>query len=223
VAELEKRQIPRWIVGALVVGAFGLGYWLHGQFNFDLSLEGLRGWIQSWGGWAPVLFVTVMTFRQFLFLPSLVLLSVGGFGFGVFWGTILGALGLFLSGMLTFGLGRGLAGEGMRHKIRARHPELEARIEKLGPWLVLLVMVYPGGPMTAVFWASGLTKIAVGPYALALSSGGLVRAFIYSFFGSSLVEGMSDQFLLISAGMLVVFLLPLCFSSVREMLGMGRR
>ena len=218
--EMGKRRLPPWTVWSLIAAGFAFGYWLHGQFTFDLSLEGLREWIQSWGGWAPVLFVAVMTFRQFLFLPSLVVLSVGGLGFGVFWGTILGALGLFLSGMMTFALGRGLGGEGLRQRVRARYPEMEARIERLGPWLVLAVMVYPGGPMTAVFWASGVTTIGVLPFALAVLSGGVVRAFTYSFFGASLIEGLSVQFLWVSLGMVVICLLPLCFSSVRQMLGL---
>ena len=215
-------RFPPWAVWGLIAVAFGIGYWVHGQFNFELSLDGLRGWIQSWGVWAPVLFVAVLTFRQFLFLPSLVLLSVGGFGFGLFWGTILGTLGLFLSGMLTFGLGRGLGGEGLRRKVRARYPEMEARIEKLGPWLVLVVMVYPGGPMTAVFWASGVTTIAVLPYATAVLVGGAVRSFTYSLFGAALIAGLSGYYLWIFAAMAAVFLLPLCFPRVRELIGLGR-
>jgi uncharacterized membrane protein YdjX (TVP38/TMEM64 family) len=219
VSTARKIRLAPWVVWLLVALAFALGYWVHLQFSFELSLAGLRAWIQSWGRWAPLLFVTVLTFRQFLLLPSLVLLPVGGLGFGLFWGTLLGALGLFLSGILTFALGRGLGGERWRQKMMDRYPEMEARVETLGPWLVLAVMAYPGGPMTAVFWASGLTRMVFLPFAGAVLAGGVVRSFLYSLFGSALIEGFSEQFLLISAGMAVIFLVPLCFARVRRLLG----
>ena len=222
VSTTRKIRLAPWAVWVLLALAFGLGYWVHLQASFDLSLDGLRVWIQSWGRWAPLLFVTVLTFRQFLLLPSLVLLTVGGLGFGVFWGTILGAVGLFLSGIVTFALGRGLGGERMRRKIKERYPEMEARVEALGPFLVLVVMAYPGGPMTAVFWASGLTTMGFLPFAAAVLAGGVVRSFLYSLFGSTLIEGFSAQFLWISLGMAAVFLLPLCFARVRQLLGLSR-
>ena len=87
--------------------------------------------------------------------------------------------------------------------------------------MVLVVMVYPGGPMTAVFWASGVTTIAVLPYATAVLVGGVVRSFTYSFFGASLVAGLSGYYLWIFVAMAAVFLLPLCFSRVRELIGLA--
>ena len=103
-----------------------------------------------------------------------------------------------------------------------RYPEMEARVEALGPFLVLVVMAYPGGPMTAVFWASGLTTMAFLPFAAAVLAGGVVRSFLYSLFGSTLIEGFSAQFLWISLVMAAVFLLPLCFARVRQLLGLSR-
>ena len=76
--------------------------------------------------------------------------------------------------------------------------------------------------MTAVFWASGVTTIGVVPYGLAVLVGGVIRAFIYSLFGATLIEGLSEYYLWIIAGMTAVFILPLCFPAVRELVGLGR-
>ena len=216
-ADSVHRRVPRWAVVVVLGLAFLLGGWLHQSFDGSLSPSGLREWVRSWGNLGPVLFVLVLTFRQFLFLPSLLLVSVGGLCFGVFWGTLLGGLGLFLSGVITFSLGRGLGGDRVRRWVQAKFPDFDERLESVGPWLVFGVMVYPGGPMTGVFWASGLSAIPFAPFALAVALGGLVRAFTYSFFGASLSDGLTPEFYVAVAVMAAIFILPLCFPSVRRM------
>ena len=221
-SSFPRSRFPSWLVGIGLLAAFLLGYSLHRSFEGHLSPAGLRAWVQSWGSLAPVLYVVIVTFRQFLLLPSMLVVAVGGLCFGVLLGTVLGALGLFLSGVLTFALGRGLGGEGLRQRFQKKYPDFEARVETLGPWVVFGTMVYPGGPMTAVFWASGLATVPFLPFALAVATGGLVRAFTYSFFGASLVDGVTPQFLLVVGGLAAVFVLPLFFPSVRRQLGKWR-
>ena len=221
-ASFPRKRFPSWLVGIFLLAAFVLGYWLHHSFEGHLSPSGLRAWVQSWGTLAPVLYVVIVTFRQFLLLPSMLVVAVGGVCFGVLWGTTLGALGLFLSGVITFALGRGLGGERVRQWFQNKYPDWEARVETLGPWVVFATMVYPGGPMTGVFWASGLATVPFLPFALAVATGGVVRAFTYSFFGASLVDGITPRFIVVAVGLAAVFILPLCFPSVRRQLGKWR-
>ena len=212
------RALPPWAVWGLLGVAFVGGYLIHTQLDLEISVKGLRAWVDAQGNIAPFLFVLVLTFRQFLLLPSILLCSVGGICFGLFWGTILGALGLFLSGVVTFGLGRGLGGEGLREKFRRRYPELERKVERFGPWIVFAAMAYPGGPMTGVFWASGLTTVPFAGFVLAVAVGSLIRAFTYSFFGASLADGLTPRFFIALGGLAVLFLAPLAFPSIRRWL-----
>jgi uncharacterized membrane protein YdjX (TVP38/TMEM64 family) len=198
--------------------AFGGGWYVHQLLGLELSLDGLRDWVQAKGTVAPFVYLGVLTFRQFLFLPSFLLVTVGGLCFGLLWGTVLGALGLFLSGVITFGLGRGLGTDSLRAKFGIRYPGLEEKIERFGPWIVFAAMVYPGGPMTGVFWASGISTVRFGAFALAVATGGLIRAFTYSFFGASLVDGLTPRFYL-GAGIMTLLLLgPLFVPSLRRRL-----
>lgn len=192
------------------------GWYLQQSLGLELSAEGLRRWVEEQGPVAPVIFVLVVTFRQFLLLPSMLLVSVGGLCFGVLGGTILGSIGLFLSGVITFGLGRGLGGQSLQARFRAGNARLAERIEEFGPWVVLAAMVYPGGPMTGVFWAAGLSTVRFAPFALAVATGGIVRAFTYSFFGAALVDGLTGRFWGVLAAMVALFVVPLLFPRVRQ-------
>lgn len=212
------RRPPRWLVVLLVVAAFAGGWYLHQSLGLELSAEGLRDWVQQRGPLAPLVFVAVLTFRQFLLLPSMLVVSVGGLCFGVLWGTVLGSLGLFLSGLVTFAFGRGLGSEALRAKFRDKNARLAERVEQFGPWVVLAAMVYPGGPMTGVFWASGLSTVRFAGFALAVGSGAVVRAFTYSFFGASLVGGLTPRFWAGVAVLSVLFIGPLLVPSVRRRL-----
>ncbi|MFP6664308.1 MAG: VTT domain-containing protein [Deltaproteobacteria bacterium] len=214
-----RKRPPVWAVWGLLPLAFGGGWYVHQWLGLELSLDSLRDWVRGQGTIAPFVYLGVLTFRQFLFLPSILLVTVGGLCFGVLWGTVLGSLGLFFSGVITFALGRGLGADWMRAKLGARYPGLDEKIEKFGPWVVFASMVYPAGPMTGVFWASGISTIRFGAFALAVAVGGIIRAFTYSFFGASLIDGLTPRFYL-GAGLLTLLLVgPILVPSLRRRLG----
>src|SRR5690349_18704739 len=98
----EYRLIP------VVAAVFLIGYAMRSLLQIELSIESIQAWVLalSWKG--PLLYIGLVTFRQFLMLPSIILLPVGGLCFGALMGTVLGGAGIILSGVLKFGLARGL-------------------------------------------------------------------------------------------------------------------
>ncbi len=58
-----------------------------------------------------------------------------------------------------------------------------------GATVVLVGTAYPVGPITAFHAGAGLTAMAIPIFLLALAAGSVVRAAIYAYFGSAILEG----------------------------------
>ncbi|MCH7890966.1 MAG: hypothetical protein IH921_05625, partial [Gemmatimonadetes bacterium] len=104
------RQRKRFLVlVALLLGLFLIGTAVRSQLDFDLAPELVRTYVLGLGVMAKLGFVGLLIFRNFLLLPSMVLLTAGGLAFGTLAGTLLGGTGILLSGMMNFGIARAVA------------------------------------------------------------------------------------------------------------------
>ena len=77
--------VPRAVVFTLlafVIGAFVLGRMLRADMALDVSAESVQAYVLGLGFKAPLIFVALVTFRNFLLLPSMVVLTAGGLVFG---------------------------------------------------------------------------------------------------------------------------------------------
>ncbi|MEN8184538.1 MAG: hypothetical protein ABFS46_18590, partial [Myxococcota bacterium] len=106
-----RRFLPPLLLLGIVAIAITLGRVVRAEMGVDFSPESVRTWVESLGWRGPALFLAVVTFRQFLALPSGLLLPVGGLCFGALLGTVLGATGIVISAFLGFSLTRLLGRE----------------------------------------------------------------------------------------------------------------
>ncbi|MCH6562449.1 MAG: TVP38/TMEM64 family protein [Myxococcales bacterium] len=217
------RRILPFVLLALVVGAVVLGRAARQEAGIEVSAESIQTWVSSLGWHAPALFVGLVTFRIFLLLPSWVVLSAGGLVFGAFLGTVLGGLGVLLSAAMGYGLARGIGRDWVRPRMQARLERHGQSLERVGPLLVGLVTAHPMGPMTVFHWAAGFATVPLLGFLMAVLLGGPTRAFIYSFFGSTLLEPGSGEFYLATTILVVVALLPLAHPGIRRRLFAARR
>ncbi len=217
------RRILPFVLLALVVGAVVLGRAVRQEAGIEVSAESIQTWVSSLGWQAPALYVGLVTFRIFLILPSWVVLSAGGLVFGAFLGTVLGGLGVLLSAVMGYGLARGIGRDWVRPRMQARLQGYGQSLERVGPLLVGLVTAHPMGPMTAFHWAAGFATVPLLGFVMAVLLGGPTRAFIYSFFGSTLLEPGSGEFYLATTILVVVALLPLAHPGIRRRLFAARR
>ncbi|HZR81553.1 MAG TPA: VTT domain-containing protein [Candidatus Binatia bacterium] len=203
-------------VAAFVVIAFGAGHWVRTGLGLEVSAAGLQQAVSAMGWRAPALFLGLVTFRQFLFLPAIVLLPVGGICFGAALGTLLGASGIVLSALMTFGLARGLGWQPTL--LLARHAWIASGIDRLGPAIVGFGTAHPTGPMSALFWGAGFSSMALLPFTVAVVLGGSVRALAYSFLGSTLPAAGTPRFYVACATIALATVAPLAHPGVRRRL-----
>jgi uncharacterized membrane protein YdjX (TVP38/TMEM64 family) len=221
----SKRYVPVGLV-LLVAALFVGGYLLRAQLGieidmeqgFQASLQNLRVWVESLGWWGPALFVGLVTFRVFLFLPSAVVLSVGGLAFGAVLGTLLGTLGIALSAVLKFSIARGAGRDALMRLLGDRFLKFEERVERAGVWLVGLITAHPLAPMSSVHWAAGLSSMSFVAFGTAVLVSGPLRAAMYSVLGSSIVEWDWRVTIALAVAFLLVALIPLAFPQVRARL-----
>lgn len=202
----------------VIAAAFAAGGLIRSWLGVELDLHSIRSWVGGLGPMAPLLFVTIVGFRQFLLLPALLLLPAGGICFGASLGTVLGAAGILISGVVGFSLARGIAGDWLRRRLGRVARRVESPLWRAGPLLVGIATAHPAGPMTLLHWGAGLSGVRVMPFLMALAAGGLVRSFVYSFFGSTLLDFGSARFLLATGIFAAAVLVPLAHPGLRRQL-----
>jgi len=204
------------LLGVGAVTLFAAFLTLRWQLGLDFEAEAFRRAIDAMGVWAPLAFVLLVAFRVPLGFPSQLVLVGGGLAFGTVPGTLYGAAGLVVSALVLF-LASRWAG---RDAVVARVPGrlrylLDVASSRLGAAFVAVGTGYPVGPITLYHMLAGITKMATPTFVVAVAAGSLVRAAIYTYFGSSLLSGETDRLLLASGLLLLAGTLPLLFSRPR--------
>lgn len=227
------RRVLPLVLLALVAGLFALGAELRGGFDFEISMESVadmqaslrevRRWVIEQGWIAPAMFVGMVTFRYFLFLPSAFVLSVGGLAFGAPLGTLLGVAGIVLSALVHFCIGRFAGRELLQSWFGREFGALSARLERLGFWVVGLGTAHPAGTMGILHVAAGFTSISILGFLAAVAAAAPLRAGAYALLGATLVEMEWWVSALVALGMILAVVLPLLHPGARaRILGDGR-
>jgi len=211
------RRAP-WVLLAVIIALFAAGRAVRSQLGVEIRTESLRDWVQGLGLVAPVIYVGLVAFRQFLLIPSLLLLAAGGLVFGAALGTLLGGIGIIFSAVFGFTLARTLGREWVRVRLAGQLGAFERHTQRVGPLVVGLATAHPLGPMTAFHWGAGLASVAWLPFLAVVLVAGPARAFLLSSLGASLGEPQSPRFWATTIGLAAVVLLPLAHPGIRRRL-----
>ncbi len=209
-----RRFLPLALI-ALVVAAFLTGRSVRTQVGVEYSAAALQSYIRGLGMLAPAIFLAIVTFRQFLFLPSVLVLTVGGLVFGAPLGAALGGVGILLSGMLMFALARGVGRGWVQRRFGQRFRRFDEQVDSAGPVVIAIATAHPVGPLSPLHWAAGISSIRWHRFLLGIALAGFVRACIYASIGATLLDIGSQEFYAASIALLVAALLPLLHSGVR--------
>ncbi len=212
-----RRYLPILLI-AFTAGLFLAGYLVRNSLGIEFSQESIRQLVEGLGWKAGAIFVGLVTFRQFLFLPSVVVLPVGGIVFGAELGTLLGATGILASALIKYGIARSLGREWFRPYFGAAVDGFQQRASAAGPLIVGLATAHPAGPMSPVFWGAGFAALPVITFVATVAIAAPIRAFALSFFGSTLLDPGTPRFWLATLVLAGVALLPLAHPGVRARL-----
>jgi uncharacterized membrane protein YdjX (TVP38/TMEM64 family) len=190
---------------------------LRRSLDIEWTTESIRAFVANAGIWAPLLFIGLVAFRAAILVPSQFLLIAAGVLFGATLGTVYGALGMTVSGLMNFAFVRFAGADSIRARFPKRFDAAFALAKSpMGAGAVAIATGYPVGPITVIQLGAAVTGMTLVTYGAAVLLGAFVRAATFSYFGSALLEGRS--LLLGAAVIAAAAVIPLLFARSRAWL-----
>jgi uncharacterized membrane protein YdjX (TVP38/TMEM64 family) len=150
------------------------------------STADVRDTVSGLGGWAPVLYVLLVTGLSVVLFPYPVLAGAAGLLFGVAEGTALAIAGNLLGASAAFLVARRAGRAPVETLVGTRLEAAMRAVSERGFQAVLLLRVTPGISGAVVNYVCGLTRVGLAPFALATLIGNAPRSYAYVALGGSL-------------------------------------
>ena len=164
-------------------------------FYFDLksqlNTENIRNIINSYGIFAPLVFILIFIIASVLFLPGSILSFTGGAIFGSIIGTIYTIIGATIGATLAFLFARHFTRSFFQESIERKYKKIKEfnnKLEKKGFFTVIFLRLIPIFPFNGLNLALGITKVKLKDYILGTFLGIIPGSFLYAYLGDSVVE-----------------------------------
>ncbi len=153
----------------------------------NLSKEGLRVFINSFGVLAPIAHILIYSLGIVFLLPGTVFSALGAVVFGTFKGYLLNLFSAMLGASASFYLARFLGKDFVDKIVKGKLAKYNAYLEKEGFASVFyLRLIF--APFSLLNFAAGLTKIKFKDFFWGTFLGILPGTFIITFFFDSLTD-----------------------------------
>lgn len=157
---LVLRQRETWLI-LLTLTAITLFFWLLSEPLIYVLQQGdvARAWINSFGSWAPLAYVSLFALQILIApMPGQFMGVMGGYVFGVFWGSFYSITGLTIGAGLALVIARRYGRPLLERFVAREHLKLwERKLYMRSPvnWGMLFVFPVPD----FVFYLAGLSSI----------------------------------------------------------------
>ena len=156
--------------------------------NKHLDQTTLRTWIEGFGSWGPVFYISFYSVAPALFLPGLPITIAGGLAFGPIWGVIYTLIGSTIGASFAFLIARYFVRGQVEKLLKGKLKGIDEGVEKKGWIYVAITRLIPLFPFNLLNYAFGLTKIRFSHYLIATSIFMLPGIIAYVIFGSSILD-----------------------------------
>ncbi|RXI39520.1 TVP38/TMEM64 family protein [Clostridium tetani] len=164
---------------------------------FDINVDSLSITIKSFGKYAFICFLIILTLKPLMmFLPAAVFSVVGGTIFGSVKGFTLNMIGFFLSGTVAFLIARNLGKKTVDKLLRGKGVKLNNNLSKNGFKVLFLLRLPPVLPYDPLSYACGLTKIKYKDFIYASLLGVVPETLCYSIMGQNIFNPNSPKFII---------------------------
>lgn len=158
--------------------------------NIFVGKDELRSYVESWGAWAPVVFI-VLQILQVVFapIPGELVGAVGGFIFGALPNVLYSTIGLTLGSIGAFVGGR-LMGAPLIKLVVSREMWERFRFltERKGTFVALILFTIPGFPKDILCYILGFSPMGFLPFVIVCTIGRLPGTIMLSYSGSAVYD-----------------------------------
>lgn len=177
----------KWGSGLLLIAGLWWGVRALGIDLTQVTPERVRGFVLSFGVWAPVIYLLIFA-QPLIPLPASIMTAAGGVAFGPWWGTLAAVCGATVRACTQFLIAR-FVGRGTISKlVKGRVAAINETVGEHGFKVVLLIRLIPNLPFDVQNYTLGVSRVRFAPYATASFLGIAPWSFVYVFFGYSLTD-----------------------------------
>ena len=178
-----KATVLQAVVALLVVGAL---IYVARSAPFLGAVEETENVVRRWGTMSIVIYPLLVMAATVLLLPGGILSLVGGFFFGLWWGTLLVLVGNLLGAAVAFFVGDKLGRKFVRQRILRdpRWAALDGAIGKHGPRIIFYSQLNPLFPTSLFNYLYGITKVRFWECLQWVALGRLPGVFLYCYLGT---------------------------------------
>jgi len=217
--EDRRRRLSRTLAAVVLLSLFFVATSeARDRLGLELTAESIRAAVSGLGWWAPVGYLALVAVRQFLALPSVLVLGAAGLLFGAGPGALLGGLGITLNALLMFGIARHMGADLVRERLHRMFPNFETRARAAGPLVIGLATGHPMGPQTAFHFGAGVTGIPTWVFAAVVLPTAIFRAACFAYLGANILEPSSPRFWVASLVVFAISVAPLGHPGLRARL-----
>jgi uncharacterized membrane protein YdjX (TVP38/TMEM64 family) len=182
--------------------ATGILYLHHRDF------EGLRMFILSYGAWAPLTSIALMTVQSMVpLVPGLAITISNAWIFGWEYGALYSWIGALLGAILDFGIARWYGRPVVEKFVKAKYLNMtDCFFRRHGVLAVFITRLTPVIPFKVISYGAGLTAISFWNYVTATGIGQTPAILLYSFLGQHLTRSIKAAILITSLLILISFL-----------------
>lgn len=199
--EESKKTIIKYIIIIGIILAIGL---LINKFNIfkGYGPNEIKDYIQSFGLWAPFIYIIILSLLPLLLFPDSVLVIAGGMIFGLVKGAIFTTIGSLIDASIAFYISRLLGQQIVKKIIKKDLVMFRDYSKKSGFFIILMLRLIPLFPFKVVSYSAGLSDVKFKDFALATTIGSLPGILVYTNLGDkTTVLGSKDFY--IAVGLLI--------------------
>jgi len=214
--KIKRKKLAKELIITLLIiiaGFFLIKYYPQWKIVFT-DPQKVRAVIESAGAWGPIVLVLLhMIQNVFFFIPGPFISIVGGYTFGVFWGSVYNIIGTMTGSCILFFLARKLGreyAEKRAGKNRAAHfNKLFAKYEKVAIFYSRVMPIFSGPIVTML---ASLTRISFKNFFVYSLLGFIPRIFIMNLYGDELTKGITLTIIILT----IILILMLVVSIFQE-------
>ncbi|MCC3374765.1 TVP38/TMEM64 family protein [Cohnella sp. REN36] len=190
--------------------AFASGRWQQWTDQIrSLDLEKIQALLDRFSALGPLPGILLPLTESLLpFLPLVVFVVANALSYGMWLGFLYSWIGVCIGSLFVFLLARGI-GRRYSDRIRRRFPRMDTFfgwIETRGFTPIFVLACFPFSPSALVNIASGMSKIPLHTFMIAVVMGKAVMIFTLSFLGHDLYALVHQPWRLVVAGGILVLL-----------------
>jgi len=204
--EKIKRDKLKFLIFILLIAAV---IFLSSYFNLHnfFQVEKIRILIDSYGMYAPIIYIVLYGLASLFFLPGSILTITAGILFGTLYGAIYAVIGASVGATVSFLVSRYFARAYIEDLTKTKLKKLKTydeKLEKHGFSTILFLRLVPIFPFNGLNFGLGITGVKLKDYFFATLIGIIPGTVAYVYFGDSLA--MFDPINILIAVSLLILL-----------------